>query len=287
MPFPESRLFPMPSTIDSVAGPRRSSGRDSVLIVDHRPDLSALAPVWVDSLERNGLTSPARVALWLDDHREPPSQERVDMVVRRMRGKVGVVEMAVEEGVPHSRIQAMLRQTAMELIVPRLEELAAWARARSGGVSDESIADLSGTEAEVLTLALDGWPARDRPSSEARVVEAYSLWTEGAHSREVATVLGTTPRRLRRDLADGTSSLPRRLEARDLADRFGWNHATVTRYRVDGLLPTPDGRDGVAYWWWAATIDHWAQDTGMHSCPSCRSRYLTETGLRGHVTREH
>lgn len=255
--------------------------------VDQEPDLSALAPVWVEALKREGLTSPVRVALWLDEHHGAPSAERVDMVLRRMRGEAGVMDLAAEQAVPHSRIQTMLRRTGMRLILPHLEEIAAWARAREGGLGDGAIAELAGTRPEVVSLALDGWPSRGRPLSDTQVVEAYTRWVSGAPMAEVANLLGSTPDRLRGDLADGRSSLPPRLQSRDLVARFGWNAATVTRNRQTGALPPPDGRDGLAYWWWTSTIDQWTRDREMHSCPSCSIVYPTETGLRGHLTRVH
>lgn len=209
------------------------------------------------------------------------------MILRRMRGNARVVDLSVELGVAHSQVQGLLHSTAMRLIVPHLDDVAAWARARQTGVGDNAVARLSATYPEVVALALDGWPARDRAPSESQVVEAYTWWMKGAPLAEVAGVLGMTPTRLRRDLADGTSSLPRRLRSSDLAARFGWNHSTFNRHRRAGLLPTADGRDGTRHWWWESAIDRWAAGREIHPCPSCGARYLTMTGLRGHVTREH
>lgn len=254
--------------------------------VDDEPDLAALAPVWTEAIEREGLTSRARVALWLEEHAQPPG-ERVEMLARRLRGEVRVTALAAEEGVPHSRIQALLRQTALRLIVPHLEDIAAWNRARASGVSDEVIADLASTSPEVVALALDGWPPRDQPASRRQVVSAYEAWVRGAPLSEVATLLGTRPGRLKADLTHGASSLPSRMQTKDLADQFGWNAATVTRHRQEGVLPPPDGQDGPAFWWWKSTIDQWAADRGLHPCASCPALYTTATGLRGHVTREH
>lgn len=261
---------------------------DSLHTVHNGADLSVLAPVWVEALRREGLTSPVHVALWLDEHRAPPLQKHVGMVLRRMRGKVRIVDLAAELGVAHSQVQGLLHSTAMRLIVPHLDDVAAWARARAGGIGDESIAELARTSPEVIRLALDGWPGHDPSASDAQVIEAYTQWIGGAPLAEVAAIIGTTPRRLGRELDDGKSSLPRRLQSLDLAERFGWNKATVTRHRRAGLLPSPDGRDGLSYWWWVATIEQWESGRGgLHSCPSCRAQYLTETGLRGHITREH
>lgn len=256
-------------------------------LVDKGPDLSDLAPVWVEALELEDLTSPARVALWLDEHSGTPTPARVDMVSRRVRGQAGVMSLASEMDVPHSRVQAVLRRTALRLIVPYLNDIAAWALARAAGVGDAAIARLSGTRPEVVSLALDGWPTGDQRPTDSQVIAAYNQWMKGAPLAEVASILGRRPGRLRQDLADRTSSLPRRLQSRDLAARFGWNPATVTRNRQAGSLPPPDGRDGLAYWWWSSTIDGWAADREMHPCPSCNSTYPTKTGLRGHVTREH
>lgn len=249
-------------------------------------DLDALAPVWVQALQREGLTSPARVALWVDDH-GPPASDHVVMVVRRVRGEVGVTALAAEGNVPHSRVQAILRRTTMELIVPRLRDIAAWARARANGFSDDAIADLSQVQPEVVALALDGWPSRDRPLSDDRVVQAYGQWMSGAPLGEVATILGRSPGRLQRELANGTSSLPQRLQTADLVARFGWHPSTVTRHRRGGKLPFPDGQDGARYWWWSSTIEEWAAGVEFHLCSGCHRPFLSRRGLRGHVTREH
>lgn len=254
--------------------------------VDDEADLSALAPLWRESLERLGLTSRARVALWLEDHPEP-RQKQVTMLARRTRSEAGVMALAAEEGVPHSRVQALLRQTALRLIVPHLEDIASWNRARAGGVSDETIADLAGTSPEIVALALGGWPTRDQPASREQVVSAYEAWVTGAPLSEVANLLGALPGQLKADLTDGTSSLPSRLHTKDLADRFGWNVTTVTRHRQEGVLPPPDGQDGPAYWWWKSTIDQWEGARELHSCAWCPAVYVTATGLRGHTTREH
>lgn len=254
--------------------------------MDDDPDLAALAPVWAEALEREGLTSRARVALWLDEHPEP-TRERVEMLARRARGEVGVMALAAEEGMPHSRVQALLRQTALRMLIPHLEDIASWARARASGVTDDVIADLSRTTPEVVTLALDGWPTRGQPASGEQVVSAYEAWARGAPLAEVAAILGTLPGRLRADLADGTSSLPPRMHTKDLTAQFGWNAATVTRHRHEGVLPPPDGQDGPAYWWWTSTIDEWEARTELHPCGTCPAVYTTATGLRGHTTREH
>lgn len=261
--------------------------RDSLHSVQNGADLSALAPVWAEALRREGLTSPVHVALWLDEHRASPPQKHVGMLLRRMRGKARIVDLSAELGVAHSQVQGLLYSTAMRLIVPHLDDVAAWARARQTGVGDEAVAQLSGTYPEVVALALDGWPARDQPVGESQVVEAYSRWMGGATLAEVAVVLGMTPTRLRQSLADGSSTLPRRLYISDVRDLFGWNHSTVSRHRRAGLLPPADGQDGTRCWWWESTIDQWAADREMHPCPSCGARYLTMTGLRGHLTQQH
>lgn len=276
----------MQATINGFQCVRRTNGGDSLPTVDHGPDLSALAHEWAVALQQQGLSSPVRVELWLDGHRESPSPDRVEMLIRRMHG-AGVMDLAAEEGIAHSRIQDLLRRTGLSLIVPHLDDIAVWQRARESGVTDEVIAGLSTTRPEVVSLALDGWPSRDQPASRAQVVDAYTAWVSGAPLAEVAGILDMTPARLRKDLAEGTNSLPRRLHTADLARQFGWNKSTVIRHRRRGLLPPPDGRDGVAYWWWETCIDEWTAERDMHECPSCEGIYLTANGLKGHITREH
>lgn len=209
------------------------------------------------------------------------------MLLRRLRGQAGVMDLAAELGVPHSRIQTMLRQTALQLIVPHLDDIAAWARARSSGASDRSIAELSGVHHEIVALALDGWPTRGHHPTEGQVVMAYEAWVAGAPLAEVAALIHQSPSRFRQDLVDGASSLPVRMQARDLVTRFGWHPATVTRHRQERVLPPPDGRDGSTFWWWASTIQEWADRQVWHTCTACPISYLTETGLRGHMTRVH
>lgn len=250
-------------------------------------DLSALAPVWAEALRREGLTATVHVALWLDEHRAPAPRKHVGMLLRRMRGKARIVDLSAELGVAHSQVQGLLYSTAIRLIVPHLDDVAAWARARETGVGDEAAAQLSGTFPEVVALALDGWPARERPASESQVVEAYTRWMGGAALAEVAGVLGMTPTRLRQSLATGSSALPRRLYSQDLRDRFGWNQSTVSRHRRAGLLPPSDGRDGTRCWWWESTIERWEAGREMYPCLECGARYLTVTGLRGHLTQVH
>ncbi|MGW3548954.1 helix-turn-helix domain-containing protein [Janibacter hoylei] len=165
---------------------------------------------------------------------------------------------------------------------------AAWARARTTGVPDGSIAALSGVLPEVVTLALDGWPPRrSRHSDEAAVISAYERWTAGEPLPAVARTLGITPTQLRRDLTRGSASLPRRLTATDIARRFGWNPSTAHRSHQAGLLPPPDGNEDSGAWWWEHTIEGWAAHRDMHPCPACEVIYPTSTGLRGHLTREH
>ena len=165
---------------------------------------------------------------------------------------------------------------------------AAWARARTTGVPDGSIAALSGVLPEVVTLALDGWPPRRiRRTDEAAVISAYERWTAGEPLPAVAQTLGITPTRLRHDLATGSAAPPPRLSTADISHRFGWDPSTGYRSYQVGLLPAPDGREGTRPWWWEHTIEGWAAHRDMHPCPACEVIYPTSTGLRGHLTREH
>ncbi|WP_157075820.1 hypothetical protein [Janibacter anophelis] len=66
---------------------------------------------------------------------------------------------------PHSRVQNELTATALALIAPHLEDLPRWVQARSSGLGDEAIADLSSTMACVMALALDGWPDSGLPDT--------------------------------------------------------------------------------------------------------------------------
>ena len=155
---------------------------------------------------------------------------------------------------------------------------AAWARARTTGVPDGSIAALSGVLPEVVTLALDGWPPRGhRRTDEAAVISAYERWTAGEPLPAVAQTLGITPTRLRHDLATGSAALPPRLSTADTSRRFGWDPSTGYRSYQVGLLPDPDGREGTRPWWWEHTIEGWAAHRDMHPLPC----------LRGHLPDVH
>lgn len=253
-------------------------------------EVNALAPIWQRELEREGLTGPsmaARVAVWLATHPEDPSPERVEMLTRRVRGQTTVGVLAREYQVAHSRVQAWLRDTSLRLIVPRLDDVAAWTQARTGGIADEAIAVLSGTRAEVVALALDGWPP-SRAATEDAIVEASRLWRAGAPRTSVAQALGVGRERLVQQLRTGESVLtPRRLYRADLITKFGWDPSSVGRYRRQGILPVADGRDGNRSWWWEPTITRWEARQNLLWCPSCQRSFVGKRGLNTHNTKCH
>lgn len=202
-------------------------------------------------------------------------------------GQARITDLARELEVPHSRVQAQLTDTALRLIAPHLEDLPRWVRARGSGVGDASIAELSGTSAIVVVLALDGWTATAGPDDEA-IAEAYRRWRAGAPRAEVARALGIPLPRLTKQLRSGEGVLePRRLVARDLRARFGWTTSAQSLYVRKGLLPTADGVDGTSRWWWESTIDGWEQVAELHWCRRCRHAFISVVGLKEHRTRLH
>ncbi|WP_338752275.1 hypothetical protein [Janibacter alittae] len=254
------------------------------------PGLSALAPVWVEALEHEGVASRVHLALWLDEHRESPEASDVDALVRRVRDGVRLVDLATEKGwTAHSQVQAWLHRTAFRLIVPHLENVGAWHQARQTGVPDVEIGQLSGTLPEVVALALDGWQAvRSGAFNETKALEAHRRWCAGGSRAEVAGVLGIAAQRLNRQLNTGESQLlPRRLTTTGLRARFGWTPSAVSLYRSKGVLPLADGRDGQRDWWWEPTIEAWEQTAGLSWCEDCHHAFVSPTGLREHCTRVH
>ena len=80
------------------------------------PGLQHLAPVWVNELRRQGVDSDRTLALWRDDHLEPPPPDRIAMLQRWARGETRIVDLTRDEGITHSRVQAMLKDAALRLI---------------------------------------------------------------------------------------------------------------------------------------------------------------------------
>lgn len=257
--------------------------------MENGPDLTALAPVWAKALKYEGIQSPVQMDLWLDSHRGPANPDNVEAVVRRARGQARLVDLASERGVSHSQVQDMLHRTALHLIVPHLGDVAAWARARSTGVADAGIAELSCTFPEVVALALDGWPnTRAVHVDGTKVIEAHRCWLAGGSRADVAAVLGLSAARLIRQLRSGESELlPRRLTSADLRERYGWPQPTLSLYRRKGLLPPADGKDGSREWWWPATIGAWECAIELHWCYRCSHAFLSAVGLRKHTTTSH
>lgn len=223
----------------------------------------------------------------LDDREPRPSQD-IDALVRRVRGQARLVDLAAERGVAHSQMQDMLHRAALQLIVPLLDDVAAWRQARRTGVSDVSIAQLSATLPEVVTLALDGWPSGSDAVDEARVIEAHRCWRAGGSRADVAAVLGIPAGRLIRQLNSGESELlPRRLSSADLRQRYGWTPSATGLYRRKGVLPDADGRDGGRDWWWQETIEAWEQQRELLWCGDCHHAFISPSGLNEHRTRMH
>lgn len=257
--------------------------------MEDEPDLSALASVWASALVRQGLTSRVHVALWLDEHRESPARKDVGALVRRMSGRDRLVDLAAEHGMAHSQMQDVLHRTALRLIVPHLDDIAAWDQARRTSITDTAIAELSDTLPQVVALALDGWPSASKAVvDEMRVVEAHRCWRAGGSRADVAAVLGIPADRLIRQLKSGESELlPHRLTSYDLGKRYGWTPSATGMYRRKGVLTPPDGRDGSRDWWWEPAIEAWERESELHWCGFCHHAFISPIGLRAHRTRVH
>ncbi|CAM4155716.1 hypothetical protein [Janibacter anophelis] len=198
-----------------------------------------------------------------------------------------MAELARDWDRPHSRVQNELTATALALIAAHLEDLPRWVQARSSGLGDEAIADLSGTMACVVALALDGWPVSGLPDI-GDAVKALRRWSAGEPVSQVAGALGVPVARLRRQLVEGHSELtPRRLTTSDLGARYGWTPSAISQYRRKGTLPAVDGLEGSRAWWWEATIDSWENARELHWCRECEHAFVAVSGLKEHSTRIH
>lgn len=209
------------------------------------------------------------------------------MLQRWATGSVRVTDLARDLGVAHSRVQHLLTRTALKMFLPCLEDLPRWSQARRNGLTDEAIAQLSGTSSTVVTLALDGWPKTPRVRAD-EVVAAHQLWREGAPRAEVAQALGMPLTLLRKQLLAGESGLwPHRLTTAGLRERYGWTPSAVSLYRTKDILPPADGVEGKRSWWWETTIDHWEQQRELYWCRHCLHAFVSPIGLREHRTRVH
>lgn len=47
------------------------------------------------------------------------------------------------------------------------------------------------------------------------------------------------------------------LDIEAVARRAGVNPRSISRYRLRGTIPEPDGYIGRSPWWWRAAIDEW------------------------------
>lgn len=249
--------------------------------------VDVLHPYWVAALERAGIDgiSAAHAALWAEGRRGPIPDQHRELFYRRAAGE-RLADLGRDVGEPHGRVQQILRHTGVRLLAPHLEQIPAWKKAHDHGASYTLIGRAFDVPPDLVRVALEGWPAPLRHSSE-QMLAATKAWTNGAEVHDIAVALGIGPARLAGDINAGRVVLgPPRWRTMDVARRLGWAGSVVSKRRNEGLLPPPDGRDGTS-WWWAATIEQHITVRGWPWCTLCSRAFIEARGLRAHLTRCH
>lgn len=100
---------------------------------------------------------------------------------------------------------------------------------------------------------------------------AEQLWLAGTSRSEIAVTCHLGPAALGRII----ETLPPRLTSGMVTTRFGWSPDNIFQKLNRGTFPAPDGTDGPSghtRWWWATTIDAWAADRDLVTCPRCNAQ---------------
>lgn len=247
----------------------------------------ALAPYWVTALERAGLArnNPAQAALWVQGQRGEIPDQHLQLFLRRAAGeRLADISRDVDEH--HGRVQQIVRQTGLRLLVPHLEQIPDWRRAIDRGANYALVGRAFDVPASLVRVALEGWPEPLRRSAE-EMLAATQAWADGAEIPTIATGLGMEPARLAADVRAGRVILGApRWRSMDVARRLGWASYVLIERRKEGHLPDPDGRDRTP-WWWASTIEQHIARSGWTWCTLCPRAFIEVRGLRSHLTRCH
>lgn len=190
------------------------------------------------------------------------------VVGRRSSGSIGQAA-----GVPGRDVERQSVRLAVHLVsrIPH-EVQQQWAHSRKMGSTDLHIATRAGVGVTLMRLTLDGIP-RPLPGGRVNPYLLQQLWHEGLPIPVIAQQVGRTTVRTAKDIDLAGDALVARLNAKDIAARFGWTRTNVRGRRQRPHFPDPDGHEGGAAiakgkgtWWWATTIDQWEAGVRLRTC---------------------
>lgn len=229
----------------------------------------------------------AHVAIWQASRRATHHQVVSQRAVLLRAGGRPVTSIARELGIKPSTLRHGLDLAGLRVLMPWLGDVPAWRTGRDDGHPDSEIAELYEVPEYLVRIALDGWPST-RPTPSSVKQEALRLWREGAEVTHVATAVGFSTDQLRQWLREGSLRLsPERLSQGQVAERFGWSKSLSRVYRLQGVLPAPDGGTKQNPWWWQSTITRVARTNLRYRCSQCRARFSTARGRSMHQTVTH
>lgn len=238
--------------------PRPSGTRDGVSAWDQ-----ALVKRWL-----------ARIEL----HSPSPSVEHLRWLVRRSVSRQSTTSIRATVG-SWAHVGPVTTATALHLVRQvSYREQQDWAAARQAGATDLHIAKSAQVGTSLVGLVLDGIP---KPLNGGRINPylLQHLWEQGLPVAAIARTVDHSPERARREIAAAGNQLERRLNVAEVADRFGWTRTNVRGLRQPGRFPEPDsspatvsGR-GKGTWWWATTLERWAAEANLQTCPVCGGHF--------------
>lgn len=196
-----------------------------------------------------------------------------------------LTDLARTRGHRHSTIQNAINRAGVALLLPHLGEIAQWRTALDNGAAPETVAQVAGVPAELVQVAVHGWPAAYSLNPET-VAHAAVAWANGATRAETAQLMGISPNLLVLLRRTGAIVLPHRETSTSFAAQLGWSKASFTRHRGRGRLPQPDGQDHGS-WWWPRTIKEWIETADLAWCEPCHRAFVEPRGLSAHRTKIH
>ncbi|WP_201465311.1 hypothetical protein [Janibacter melonis] len=230
-----------------------------------------------------------QVAVWQASRRAYHQRYAVPVegVGLRAAGRA-TASISAELGLTRSAVRpAALDLAALRLITPFLADVPAWRTGRDDGHPDSQIAQLYDTPEHLVRIALDGWPPT-HPTPGSIEQDALRLWRNGAELGDIATSVGVSADTLRQWLREGSLHLsPTRITAIEVTQRFGWSRSLNRKYRLDGVLPEPDGGSRTRPWWWEETIARVAGTSLRHRCSHCGARMASAKGRAMHENTRH